>query len=202
MTNAGYGYTVTPNVTITGGGGAGAAATCGIGNSSVYKIDIINGGNYYYETPSVTIDAPTGAGTTAIARANISVGGTISNIYIINSGLGYTAPPQVTISNPPLVGFGTYQIGETVIGQKSNATGVVKKWTNISPSLEKTLEVNMLTGEFLPGEVVVGSDSSAQYSVKVYDSNNRIDKYNQNEDFQLEGEGILDTTENNPFGFY
>lgn len=202
LTNAGYGYTVTPNIIISGGGGAGAAATCGIGNSAVYKIDITDGGEHYYETPVITIDPPVGGGTTATAIANVSIGGTISGAYIINSGFGYTESPQVTISDPVLVGFGTYFIGETVVGQKSNANGIVKKWINMTQDSDKTLKINVIAGTFLPGETVVGTASSAQYSVKLYDDDNNIDKYNQNKDFQIEGEGILDTTENNPFGFY
>jgi hypothetical protein len=202
LTNAGYGYTVVPNITISGGGGVGASATCSIGNSSVYRINITDGGEYYYSTPTVSIAPPVGMGTSATAKAVISVGGTVSNIYITNSGLGYTTPPEVTISNPPLVGFGTYKIGELVIGQKSGATGIVKKWINKSQSSEKTLNINVTNGQFLPGEIVIGSESSSQYSVKSYDNNNEIDKYNQNKDFQLEGIEILDTTEINPFGFY
>lgn len=202
LTNAGYGYTIAPNVIISGGGGTGAAATCSIGSSAVYKINIIDGGEHYYSTPTVTIDPPIGIGTSATAKAKISIAGTVSDIYIANSGFGYTSSPQVYISNPPLVGFGTYKIGETVVGDKSNASGIVKKWINKSPNLEKTLTVNVITGEFLPGEVIVGTISSAQYSVKIYDTDNNIDKYNQNKDFQLEGKEILDTTENNQFGFY
>lgn len=202
LTNAGYGYSTAPNITISGGGGAGAAATCSIGTSSVYKINITDGGQYYYETPVVEISGPTGAGTTTIAKANISIGGTVSSIYIRNSGIGYITAPNVIISAPSMVGFGTYIVGETIIGQKSNASAVVRKWINPSDLSEKTLEINLITGEFLPGEIIIGSDSSAQYSVKVYDEYNDNDKYNQNEDFQIESEQILDTTENNPFGFY
>ena len=202
LTNAGFGYSTSPKVTISGGGGTGAAATCSIGNSAVYKIDVVNGGNYYYSPPTVSVSPPIGIGTSATAKATISVGGTVSNIYITNSGFGYTSIPAVIISNPPLVGFGTYKIGELVTGQKSGATGIVKKWTNQSQNSEKILSISITNGQFLPGEIVVGSESSSQYSVKSYNDNNEIDKYNQNKDFQLEGIEILDTTEINPFGFY
>jgi hypothetical protein len=202
LTNAGYGYSTAPNIIISGGGGSGASATCSIGSSAVYKIDVTDGGQYYYETPTVDISGPIGGGTTALATANISVGGTVSSIYIVNSGFGYTTAPEVIISSPSLVGFGTYQVGETIIGQKSNTTAVVRKWINPDNSSEKILEINLNTGEFLPGEVIVGTASSAQYSVKMYDDYNDSDKYNQNEDFQIESEQILDTTEDNPFGFY
>jgi hypothetical protein len=202
LSNAGFGYTTIPKITITGGGGSGAAATCSIGSSAVYKIDLVDNGEYYFKTPTVSISPPIGGGTTATAVARLGQNGTISNIYITNAGSGYTSIPTVTISDPTLVGFGTYQFGETVIGQQSGAKGTVKKWSNPFSYSEKILEVNLTTGQFLPGEIVVGTASSAYYSVKEYDADNNTDKYNQNKDFQLEGQQILDTVEGNPFGFY
>lgn len=202
LSNAGFGYTTIPKISIIGGGGAGAAATCSIGNSAVYEINLTNVGEYYFKTPTVSISPPIGGGTTATAIAKLGQNGTISNIFITNAGSGYTSAPTVTISDPTLVGFGTYRVGETVIGQQSGAKGTVKKWSNPFSYSEKTLEINLTTGQFLPGEIVVGSSSSAYYSVKLYDNDNNIDKYNQNKDFQLEAEQILDTDEGNPFGFY
>ncbi len=202
LTNAGYGYTTIPKISISGGGGTGAAATCSISNNSVYKINILNGGQNYYVTPTVSISGPTGIGATAEALANISVGGTISSIYISNAGFGYTSSPIVTIANPPLVGFGTYIKGETVIGQKSGTTAIVKGWTNSGNNSDKTLNVQLNDGEFLPGEIIVGSASSAQYSVKVYDTDSKNDKYRQNQDFENEADIIIDFSEKNPFGIY
>jgi hypothetical protein len=201
IVSGGFGYEESPNVTITGGGGTGATAISSIADDAVYRIDVINSGEHYYETPTVTIGDPIGGGTTATAIANISVGGTISNIYITNGGSGYTSIPAVTISNPPLVGFGTYILSEVVIGQKSGANAVVKKWTNPSSDADKNLEINIVAGEFLPGEVVLGTESSAQYSVKDYDQESKYDKYTQSQDFQEEGEKILDNSEDNLFGF-
>lgn len=202
LTNAGFGYTTNPKVTINGGGGTGAAATCSISNQSVYKINVTSGGQNYYVTPSVTVSGPNGVGNTAKAIANISVGGTISSIYISNAGFGYTQAPTVTIGNPPLIGIGTYIPGEIIIGQKSGTTAVVKKWINPGENMEKTLSVQINDGEFAPGEVVVGSGSSAQYSVKVYDTDSKNDKYRQNKDFESEADLIIDFSEKNPFGNY
>jgi len=202
LVNAGFGYTVSPKITITGGGGTGAAATCSISNNSVYKINVVNGGENYYVTPSITISNPTGAGTTAKAIANISVGGTISSIYLSNGGSGYNTTPNVTISNPPLIGFGTYIRGEKITGQTSGTTAVVKDWTNVGVSEEKTLKIQINDGEFLPGEIIVGSASSAQYSVKNYDDDSTNDKYRQNTVIQTEANIIIDFSEKNPFGNY
>ena len=202
LVNAGFGYTVTPKITITGGGGTGAAATCSISNNSVYKINVVNGGENYYVTPSITVSNPTGAGTTAKAIANISVGGTISSIYLSNGGSGYNTTPNVTISNPPLIGFGTYIRGEKITGQTSGTTAVVKDWTNVGVSEEKTLKIQINDGEFLPGEIIVGTASSAQYSVKNYNNDSTNDKYRQNTVIQTEANIIIDFSEKNPFGNY
>jgi hypothetical protein len=202
LVNAGFGYTTPPRVTISGGGGTGAAATCDISNNAVYKINVVNGGQNYYTTPEVVVQGPTGVGITATAIANISVGGTISSIYISNAGFGYTFNPTVTIANPPLVGFGTFVRGEKVVGQKSGTVAVVKDWINTAENAEKTLSVQINDGQFLPGEVIVGTASSAQYSVKIYDTDDNNDKYRQNKDFETEADIIIDFSEKNPFGTY
>ncbi len=202
LINAGFGYTFAPKITISGGGGTGAAATCSIGNSAVYKIDVIDGGQNYYTKPSVSISNPVGGGITATALANVSTAGTISSIFISNAGFGYTESPVVTIANPPLIGFGTYINGETVIGDKSGTKAIVKSWTNISETSEKILKVQLNDGQFIRGETIVGTASSAQYSVKQYDNNAENDKYRQNVDIQNEADLIIDFSEANPFGTF
>jgi hypothetical protein len=110
--------------------------------------------------------------------------------------------PTVTIANPPLVGFGTFVRGEKVVGQKSGTVAVVKDWINTAENAEKTLSVQINDGQFLPGEVIVGTASSAQYSVKIYDTDDNNDKYRQNKDFETEADIIIDFSEKNPFGTY
>jgi hypothetical protein len=202
LINAGFGYTVAPKVTISGGGGTGAAATCSIGNSAVYKIDVIDGGQNYYTKPSIIISNPVGGGITATAIANVSVAGTVSSVFISNAGFGYTEAPSAIIENPPLIGFGTYISGETVIGQTSGTKAIVKSWTNISESSDKILKVQLNDGQFIRGESIVGTASSAQYSVKQYDNNVENDKYRQNVEIQSEADLIIDFTEANPFGTF
>jgi hypothetical protein len=202
LINAGYGYTTNPKVAITGGGGTGAAATCSIGNSAVFKIDVIDGGQNYYTKPNVVVSSPIGSGITATALANVSVAGTVSSIYISNSGFGYTQPPVVTVANPPLIGFGTYTSGETVIGQTSGTKAIVKSWTNRSENSDKILNVQINDGEFIRGEIIVGTASSAQYSVKLYDNDSKNDKYRQNTEIESEANLIIDFSESNPFGTF
>jgi hypothetical protein len=202
LINAGFGYTVAPKITISGGGGTGAGATCSIGNSAVYKIDIVDGGQNYYTKPSITISNPVGGGITATAIVNVSAAGTVSDAFISNAGFGYTEVPSVVIENPPLIGFGTYINGETVIGQTSGTKAIVKSWVNKSESSEKVLKIQLNDGQFIRGETIVGTASSAQYSVKQYDNNAENDKYRQNVDIQSEADLIIDFSEANPFGTF
>lgn len=200
LLNAGFGYDVAPNIQITGGGGLGASANCSIGGSAVYRIDVTSGGSQYYKVPTVTISDPIGGGNTATALANIS-GGQVTDVYIRNSGSNYVSPPTITIENASEVGSGSFIKNEQVIGQTSGAKGLVKTWTNEFVGADKELTLYKVVGEFIDGEEVVGTASSAVYNTKDYTTYNRVDKLNQNEELEVEGKKILDLTEDNPFGF-
>jgi len=200
LVNAGFGYSVAPQIVISGGGGTGAAATASIVNGAVYKVDIIDGGENYYLTPDVTLSGPLGVGVTALGIANISVGGTISSVYLSNAGAEYTVSPTVVIEAPNLIGFGTFIKGEEVVGQTSGTVATVKEWINLGQNVDKTLKLHVNSGEFSPGEIVVGTASSAQYSIKQYNTDSLNDKYRENKQLEDEGDLILDFSETNPFG--
>ena len=202
ITNAGYGYTEPPTVTITGGNGSGAIATCIISTGSVLNIGITDKGDRYYEPPTITIDPPVGSGVTATAVSRIDAG-RLSEVLISNAGSGYTSVPNITVSPPPTVGFGTYIISETVTGSLSGVTAQVKYWNNPGQDVDKTLRVYLNSGTFSEGENIVGSSSSAIYTLKSFDlDTSTTDEYNDNDDFELEADEILDFTESNPFGTY
>ena len=202
ITNAGYGYTEPPTVTITGGNGSGAIATCIISTGSVLNIGITDKGDRYYEPPTITIDPPVGSGVTATAVSRIE-DGRLSEVIISNAGSGYTSVPNITVSPPPTVGFGTYIISETVTGSLSGVTAQVKYWDNPGQDVDKTLRVYLNSGTFSEGENIVGSSSSAIYTLKSFDlDTSTTDEYNDNDDFELEADEILDFTESNPFGTY
>ena len=202
ITNAGYGYTEPPTVTITGGNGSGAIATCIISTGSVLNIGITDKGDRYYEPPTITIDPPVGSGVTATAVSRIE-DGRLSEVLISNAGSGYTSVPNITVSPPPTVGFGTYIISETVTGSLSGVTAQVKYWDNPGQDVDKTLRVYLNSGTFSEGENIVGSSSSAIYTLKSFDlDTSTTDEYNDNDDFELEADEILDFTESNPFGTY
>jgi uncharacterized protein YejL (UPF0352 family) len=199
LTNAGAGYTVTPTISISGGGGSGAAATCSINTASngLISFNVTGGGAGYSTTPSVTVSAP-GSGTTAIGRAVVSDTGTISRIYVINPGDGYTSTPSVVVGAAATTGIGTFWRNEIVTGSRSGTTARVKRWVKAT----NTLQVGISSGTFYPGELITGSKSGAEYQINVSIANTTIDKYSQNDQFEVEADNILDFTESNPFGNY
>ena len=202
ITNAGYGYTEPPAVSIIGGSGSGAIATCIISTGSILNIGIVDKGDRYYIPPTITIDPPVGGGTTATAISRISAG-RLSEVLMTNAGSGYTSIPNINVSPPPNVGFGTYIVSETVTGSLSGTTAEVRSWTNPGKDIDKILRVSINSGKFSEGESIVGSSSSAIYTLKSYeDDTSKSDKYSDNKEIEDEADKILDFTEKNPFGVY
>ena len=209
ITFGGRGYNISnpPLITITGGGGAGSAATCIVTNGSISKFTITNNGSEYYSEPTVTIAGPS-IGQTAIAKAVFnSSTGKVTGIQIINAGFGYTQAPLVQISSASTISIGgTYLYSETVTGSLSGTTAEVRDY-NLRTDLDINnppgdLRVAINNGQFSPGEIIVGSASSARYILKSYDNNSYEESYDKNEEFETEADNILDFTEKNPFGEY
>ena len=216
--NAGAGYTVAPTITITGGGGAGAAATASLVTSGlgVMRINISDGGVGYSTAPTVTIQAPTPSGisTVAVGIASIrrvgnnefTVGNdVVSAILLEDAGRGYSSQPTVTISDPPVISAqGNFIFNEIVRGERSRAEGRVKEW-DYDNALLKVSNVSIgstVPSGFFPGETVVGQDSGASWMVQVYTHDDTYDKYTENDEFESEGDNLLDFTESNPFGTF
>lgn len=205
LVNAGFGYTEAPTITISGGGGSGAAATCSVETSmvGVYKINVISGGNGYVNSPIVTINGPIGVGQTATASTVVSAGNTITSFRITNPGSGYTSTPTVSIAAPPVLsGFGTYLFNEIVTGSSSGTTGRVKSWDYDSRLLKVSFVDNASSKGFQPGEIIVGSSSSARYAVLSYNTWDVYDKYSENKEIEDAADNILDFSQSNPFGTY
>ncbi|MFZ9228017.1 MAG: hypothetical protein ACO23I_05635 [Candidatus Nanopelagicales bacterium] len=195
LTNPGYGYTIAPKVSFVGGGGGGAAATAYIGNGIVGIITVTNGGSGYLTRPTVTFVGI--SSVSAAATAYINPSGSVTEIRLTNAGLGYTQVPQIQISSPNIfVGVGTYIYNEIVTGSQSGIEGRVKKWN----SNTKILDLSSVNGDFIPGENIVGSASSAIYSLRSININNQNNKFAQNSDIEDLANQILDFSETNPFG--
>ena len=205
LTNAGAGYTTIPSISIVGGGGTGAIATCSIETNAngVTRFIVANGGSGYVNSPMVSIAGSIGAGQTASGLAIVGSGQTITSVRIINPGAGYTEAPTVTIAQPPILsGIGTYLFNEEVVGSISSTRGRVKSWDFDTKVLKVSFVDNAATKKFYPGELIVGSASSAVYSVKSYDTWDQYDKYSENIEIENAADGIVDFSESNPFGTF
>jgi hypothetical protein len=205
LISAGAGYTVAPSIVISGGGGVGAAATCSIETtqSGISTLTMVNFGSGYIVSPTVTISGPTGAGETAVATAIVGTGQTVASLRIANPGAGYTVAPTVTIAPPPVLsGIGNYIFNEEIFGSISGTRGRVKSWDLDTRVLKVSFVDNAATKEFYPGEILVGSASSAIYSVQSYDTWDQYDKYSENVEIENAAEGIVDFSESNPFGTF
>ena len=194
IVNAGAGYTSIPGVRFIGGGGSGAVATATIGDGVVGIITVTGSGSGYSDSPIITFS---GISTvSAAATAVVSSAGTITSIRITNAGLGYTTSPTITISSPYSSGIGTFIFNETITGNNSGVTAIVRNW-NVNTS---ELKISNLTGSFIAGETVVGSASSASYQIRSINSDVNDDGYADNTEIEVEADSIIDFSESNPFG--
>ena len=214
MTNAGAGYTEAPTISISGGGGSGAAATCSISTTfGVQQVVVGTAGTGYSAAPTVTIDAPPSGINTAVINPvfNTSIGAGINTVRILNSGIGYTSGPISLEFSGPTSGIGTFYYNETVTGQSSGITAVVKDFDagvrvsaagTVTIIGETKLRVSLNTGQFFEGETIVGGSSTATYIVKTHDLDSHDQPSDSNEEIELEADSLLDFSESNPFGEY
>ena len=206
LTNAGRGYSTVPIITIIGGGGVGAAATAsvkvGAAETGIVAYTVTKAGDGYGRpAPNVTITDS--SGTNASAEAVI-VDSKLSNIRILDPGSAYSSSPVVTIANPLSIGStGNYQFNELVTGTTSGTVARVKNW-DLDTKILKLSQVGIGTtvSGFIPGEVVVGQESTASYSVKVYDDTDTYNEYDSNDEIENIADDILDFTQSNPFGTF
>lgn len=200
VADPGYGYTTAPRVTFHGGGGSGAYAISEIADRTIGIVTITSGGSGYIGIPTVSV-VKAGIGSTTInarIRARISGFGTVTELIIEDAGGYYESVPEIIISPPQQnVGYGTYILNENVIGAASSATARVKSWN----ALTQVLKLGDISGEFRPGEIIVGQKSGASYSsIDINKFNLPEDGFAQNNTIELEADQIIDFSETNPFG--
>jgi hypothetical protein len=213
LTNPGAGYTVVPSVsivsvgeTITGVGyttyGVGAAATATLVTSSagINGVTITSGGSGYPSPPILTFTTPTSGIGTAFGRVSVTTDNVVDKVFISDAGIGYTSGTATAIiSNPPIItGIGTFQYNEEVTGSISGAKARVKTWD----ATTNTLKVGTTDGDFLASDVIVGTSSSARYSVDYIETAEFSDKYDKSDEIEEEADLIIDFSESNPFGNY
>ena len=191
--NPGMGYTIAPKVLIFGDG-SGATATSTIGDGIVGVITVTNSGGGYINSPSIVFTGI--SSVSAAATAVVSSAGSITQIRITNAGLGYTQPPSITIGNPSLSSLGSYTFNEIITGSTSGTTARVRSWSSIT----NILEVSKVSGEFIAGETLVGTASSASRTLRSIEVFAVKDGYSDNEIIETEADGIIDFSNVNPFG--
>jgi hypothetical protein len=205
LTNSGIGYTTPPIITISGGGGSGAAATCSIETeqNGVIRFIVNDGGVGYSTAPVVSISGS--SGETAVGISSIGQNQEVTAVLISNPGNGYSlSSPTITIDDPPILsGFGNYQFNEIVTGSRSNTRARVKEWDLDTSTLKVSyVGIAQTTPGFFVGEIIVGSSSSARYSIKSYNQMDLYDKYSENNEIETEADFIVDFSESNPFGTF
>ena len=194
IVNPGYGYTITPGVRFIGGGGSGATAKAILGDGIVGIITVTNSGSGYVNPPVITF---VGQSTiSAAATAVVSAAGSITSIRITNAGLGYTQAPMMSIGNPPLTSSGSFVFNEIVTGNQSGVTARVRSWNSVT----NILEVSTVNGQFIPGETIVGSASSASHHLRKVETSSIKNGFTNNDEIEEEADTIIDFTERNPFG--
>ena len=199
--NPGAGYTVAPKIKFYGGkGGTGAAATSGIADGTVGIITVSSGGSGYTTAPSISLSNEiflSGVSTSSAQLITVlNAAGTVTEIRITNAGLGYSAAPTITVSSPDMDSTGDFIFNEIVTGQTSGTTARVRTWN----SSTNVLEVASVSGEFTIGEDVVGSTSGSSHALRVIDTTPDNDPFADNFEIETEADGILDFSEQNPFG--
>ena len=170
-------------------------------------------GTGYASAPTVTVAGPPSGINTAILNPifSSSIGAGINTVRILNSGIGYTSGPISLEFSGPTSGIGTFYYNETITGQSSGVTAIVKDFDSgvqvstagtITVIGETKLRVSLNTGEFFEGETIVGSISTATYTIKTHDLDSHDQPSDSNEEIELEADSLLDFSESNPFGEY
>lgn len=201
--NPGSGYIIPPKVSIKGSTGSGGIATAIISSKSLGSIGITSFGYGFSSPPIVSISSAPFGGINAAAESFLNPFSGISTIRYSNAGSGYTVPPTITIESPIGISTGSYYLNQIVKGLKTNTTAIVKDWN----AKTRILKVSNINGEFSPGESIVGIGTSigvpnAIYKLEEINLDNIDDPYVENASIQEESDNILDSSENNSFGYY
>ena len=200
MANIAIGHTINFKslgaVTLVGGG-----VVTSIGTSSV-GIGTSIGGTGTVNTTFVGTGAMVGSKAGQVQATAVATldGSSMFRIYLTDAGIGYEATPTVSISAPLSVGLGTYHLNERVVGSDSGTEAYVKSWN----ATTRELQVSINTGDFLSGEYITGTASSARYQVFSYNDDlsdhAQGDEFFMNDEFETQADALLDFTESNPFG--
>ena len=186
---------------VTYGVGAAAKATLVTTDSGIGEITVTSDGSGYTSIPTITFGTPSSGIGTAVGQVTInSTTNVVTGVRLSDAGIGYTSGTGIaTISAPPIItGIGTFQFNEVVTGSVSGATARVKTWDVTT----NTLKIGTTNGTFVASDIIVGSASSARYSVDYIETAEFSDKYDKSTEIEAEADLIIDFSESNPFGNY
>jgi hypothetical protein len=157
-------------------------------------ISITNSGSGYVIPPTITFTGI--SSVSAAATAVVSTAGSITEIRITNAGLRYATIPTIIIGSPTINSTGSFIFNEIVTGSQSDVTARVRSWNSIT----NILEVSQVNGQFISGENIVGTSSSASYYLRKIDVFAVKDGFANNEEIEDAAEDVIDFSERNPFG--
>lgn len=132
----------------------------------------------------------------------ISTGQPDIDMITINDGYSLT----LNVASP--LNSNTYIDKEIVYQAPDNthanatATAIVNTFTQGSGSIPSQLNISTVAGEFIDNQIIVGATSNAQYTLTTFDPL-VVSPYNEvydNKYIQNSANGIIDFSENNPFG--
>ena len=204
LTYAGHGYLTSPGVTLSAPTGVAtqftATATSKInGDGKLSEIEITDRGIGYISNPTVSISAP--LGQTPEGYASVGVAGTVISITLTKTGVGYTEPSIVSISNTVTdrdfaTGF-TTATGTITLNELDNKIDHVKI-TNpgsgyLSPPVVTIGDAPIAAGigTFWFNEVITGSTSGATARVKRWDGEEGILQISIENGTFLDGERVV-----------
>ena len=231
VTTNGSRYNFTPTVTVNGDGtGATVRADMigvSVGGSTPVKpavlipvvkegklnsLTIQDGGQGYDATRAyIQFTDPPFGGNTPTVTPTFDSNGTLTKVEITGEGSGYSQVEKLVVTSPgsgyttasldiqtvPAGLQGTFKDGESVTGGSTSNTAMLADWNNG----EGWLKLKNPTGDFLVGELLMGSTSGATVTIHSFDPiDSTDDKYYDNVEFETEADDILDFTESNPFG--
>ena len=200
--------TLTISKTTTNIGIRTAIVEVGIQNCGIVTgINITYGGGGYLTPPTVTITNDTSEKnyveqvlgvTTATAGSIVGASSTVKSVYVINGGAHYVLTPDVVVGGIGNTngGSGTFVFNETIIGSQSGTQARVKSWSSTANSLE----ISIVTGDFIVGERIVGQESGADYMISAVNEDDLVDTFADNDNIEYEADQIIDFTSQNPFG--
>ena len=130
----------------------------------------------------------------ATGISSINTAGFVTSILLSDAGAQYVLTPEVVIEAPSYIGVTTSS------GSVSGATARVKEYDAVA----NTLEIAIVSKEFVAGESITGSESGAVGVVSKVGTDvgsyDEVTPFADNDNIEREADSIIDFSTRNPFG--